>query len=209
MTTSACLCLGLLLATTAAAPAGAVSLGNGSSLAGNEVFDVGSEAGILDVDIYLRNNTRARIEVDVTGAEVAQGTIDLRALLANDTPGDLTTVTLGLAGGASWGPIGTLRDPVGDDITSYVATNSLVTITLDPPLPSDPNPQDPECCDFLEIGPSVEAGTDWEIEVSGLPAGGGSFFLDVQGVPEPGDGAHLTAIAALTGLSIRARSRRG
>jgi hypothetical protein len=182
-----------------------------SQLKGNGVDDVALQDG-LDINVILVNGFPAIIAVDVTNAEFSAGTIDFIAFLINDAPldrlpSDFTGIELTLEGGATWGLIGSLRDSPGDPITSYTADDTRVSITLDPPLRSNPNPPNPECCDFLEIGSALEPGTNWEIDLGGLPPSSRRFVLRVRAVPEPAVGGAATVLATLGLLALRRPAR--
>jgi len=188
----------------------AVALDPATDFAGNQLVNGdNSTNGLLAFDLDLLNTSSMTVVVQVGASEVSDGSIAYNSLVYNHTPLDLVGFDLAVDAPAAFGTVGTVLDSGGTPISGITSTATSAAIPFDPPLQ---HYQPPAAAANIELG-NVGLGDEppgtmnWEIDVSGLPAGGGTFTMHLAAVPEPAgsDGAVLAALIALRLYGRRAK----
>jgi len=190
----------------------AVALDPATDFAGNVLIDDASTTGLLAFDLRLLNTSSMTVVVQVGAGEVSTGSVAYNSLVYNHSPFDLVGLDLAVDPPAAFGTVGTVLDSGGTPISGITSTETSAAIPFDPPLQ---HYQPPAAAANIEIG-NVGFGdeppgtTNWVIEVSGLPSGGGTFTMHLAAVPEPaGSGGFATAsVIALRLCARRAKPSR-
>jgi len=170
-----------------------------SDLAGNVVNDF-SGAGLLSFDFKAQNTSPVTLVVDVEASEISGGSLAYECLFLNQSPSDFSSLDVSVVSPAAFAAIGTVLDTSGDPIAGVSSDATSASIPFDPVF--SPHPADL----FVEIGDVLgdPGSRDWEIDVSALPAGGGTFSMHLAAVPEPA-GSGGVATATLIALRLCAR----